>query len=277
MRLDLALCLLVTLAVLAPCPTRADDDAPAHPEDLARIEQVGALRPFTGDANDLEARLDALGSADEPRDTGFGGRRRRFRLPGRSLSIWVDVVSFRGDVAAVGVQTLGVRRAWVEAARRHWNAIEVAQAAIRSRYADADVIGCFRGAIQAALGGAPEAEVPEHHAADYRLLTDPVADLVFGTTCFEAGVPPPGREAIDRLRNAGAVQHLGQVLRGMNPEGRLYAAQALLQLAAEDRNVPTRDREAIAKLRAMPTLIEACGGCIMYTATADDLLEDADD
>ena len=68
------------------------------------------------------------------------------------------------------------------------------------------------------------------------------------------------KERWDLIRN---------VLRGPNPEARIYAAEALLRPNAP---ITAADRETIARIRSLPILISICRGCEVTEAQAADLL-----
>ena len=61
-------------------------------------------------------------------------------------------------------------------------------------------------------------------------------------------------------------------LRGMNPEGRVYAAEALLSLARAGGELTAGDQAAIAKVRALKIPIRVCEGCIVGAEPAAKLL-----
>ena len=80
--------------------------------------------------------------------------------------------------------------------------------------------------------------------------------------------------AIEKLVAAKRWDLVGNVLRDLNPEGRVYAADALLERERKGgRAVSERDRKAIAKVRAMAVPISACSGCEVYETTAAKLLD----
>ena len=66
---------------------------------------------------------------------------------------------------------------------------------------------------------------------------------------------------------------IGNVLRGLNPEGRVHAAEALLERERKTgKALPERDRAAVEQVRALTVAISACSGCEVYDTTAAKLL-----
>lgn len=83
-----------------------------------------------------------------------------------------------------------------------------------------------RTALDVALGPVLDAPVPLELAHAYDVLSSPFSRLVVGTTCANAA-PPPGRGETVALARAKRFDLLRNVLRGSNPEARIYAARAL--------------------------------------------------
>ena len=73
------------------------------------------------------------------------------------------------------------------------------------------------------------------------------------------GISPKGRQAILTLIKHNAIDHIREVLRGPNPEGRLYAADALLFLATEGIELREADSMIIAEMRVSEQMINTCG------------------
>jgi hypothetical protein len=55
------------------------------------------------------------------------------------------------------------------------------------------------------------------------------------------------------------------VLRGINPEGRAWAAWALLAEAKRGTPLVEEDRAALAKLESLPLELFTCSGCVFAT------------
>jgi hypothetical protein len=94
----------------------------------------------------------------------------------------------------------------------------------------------------------------------YEMLMSPLEELTVGTTCGDGGGPAHGRLETDSLRAAGRIDLLRQILRGPNPEGRVYAARALAEMDAMNID----DQGITQWLAARPVSIQFCDGCIIF-------------
>ena len=98
-------------------------------------------------------------------------------------------------------------------------------------------------------------------------LTKPWDTLTVGTACGAAGSPPSGNREMQALVKAGRADLLRDVLRGMNPAGRIYGYIGLRLLG---ENTPGDDAtwDDLAKLDVE---IETCGGCMVTQQTAESI------
>jgi len=117
-------------------------------------------------------------------------------------------------------------------------------------------------------------------AEAYLLLWSPTGDLVYGWMCGEGGDPPEGREAVEKIL---AHEHgrplLEDILRGPNPEGRLYAAEALLRLEKKGTKLGEQEKKDIEWVRKSSVKVHVGRGCLMSWEPAgkplEEMLEDA--
>jgi hypothetical protein len=100
---------------------------------------------------------------------------------------------------------------------------------------------------------------------------DPLSELDYGTACYWAGMPPPGREAIDHLIAKQRYDLIGNVLRGYSPEGRLYALEAILTKGRESQSLLQRNCQTISRVVNLPTAINTCYGCLGGRHTAKEV------
>lgn len=99
----------------------------------------------------------------------------------------------------------------------------------------------------------------------FSLLTSPWHTLTIGTACGAAGSPPEGHREMQTLVKAGRADLLRDVLRGMNPAGRLYGYIGLRLLG---ENTPGDDA-TYDDLSKLDIEIESCGGCMVTKQTPD--------
>lgn len=111
--------------------------------------------------------------------------------------------------------------------------------------------------------------VPDRLAPEFRLLTSPWERLEVAHTSGIAGTPTRGAMAIRKIVDAGRFDLVRAVLRSCNPEGRVFAASALLARETLDGG----DGALIAKLRRDPVEHHVANGCVIRLAQFDAALQ----
>jgi hypothetical protein len=276
---------MITIALLA-CVSALfpPHEEPAHPEwlkaDLERIRQfTDVMKTKDLDVETLIAKFGAT-AFDKDHDAGFGVRRVKLQAYGGYATIWIDVLaeSGAGDkksrVAELRAQQYGsgpdwkliqptLAKAWGECAQPIENGFEFV-------FRDQSLAADLRRRTADALGGAARIEVPKELTAAFDLLTSPFEEVVIGTSYGEDGAVPPGRKEIEQLVKAERWDLVQSVLRGINPEGRLYAAWVLRRRANTPLNAG--DARAIATLLALPGRVHTTHGCIQTWLSPADAL-----
>jgi hypothetical protein len=92
--------------------------------------------------------------------------------------------------------------------------------------------------------------------------------------CGVGGSPPAGNEAIALLARKKRWPIIENILRGPNPEGRVYAVLALLCGERHGRKVPPETRATIDTVLALDLPISVCRGCMYDHATAPAIVEE---
>jgi hypothetical protein len=82
---------------------------------------------------------------------------------------------------------------------------------------------------RAVLGGHFPVDVPGALRDDYELLLDPLRGVVFEPSGGDPARAGAGRRALDRILAEGREDLVRNVLRGLDPEGRTFAMEALLE------------------------------------------------
>lgn len=114
--------------------------------------------------------------------------------------------------------------------------------------------------------GARNVEVPAALAAAYERLFFPYDELMIGWNCGWTRKPAPGRTEIEQLVRARRFDLIENILRGGNPEGRVYAAQVL------DERELTRDvRSLVDAVFASPLRVRHCSSDVIRFSPAADL------
>jgi hypothetical protein len=106
----------------------------------------------------------------------------------------------------------------------------------------------------------------------FESLTSPFSDLVLGKFYSIDGGPPPGRMEVTSLIEARRFDLVRCALRGMNPEGRVWAAWALLERAKHGPPLDPSDAAAIAQLRKLPLELTVSHGCSIERLRFDQAL-----
>jgi hypothetical protein len=211
-------------------------------------------------------------------DLGFGITRHNQRSGGGYFSC--DVVSVTHERALVSLQVkcwgsgdkLAQTRPIIE------RALGPAFARAPSPYVDMTYRTAYdfpearrraRAALDQRLGLLAPVTVPSTLASGYATLMSAEEALAVGTYCSEGGEPPPGAREMKALRAAGRLDLIRNVLRGPNPEARIYALATLKELGAVD----AQDRAVIDRIMALPIKIESCEGCDFASGTIKDALE----
>ncbi|MGQ0613094.1 MAG: hypothetical protein ACT4PV_05080 [Planctomycetaceae bacterium] len=269
------LSLLLAMALAA----RAGDEINAAwlASDLAVAKRVAALLP-PGERTTAAFR-DALEPFDvrEDRDIGFGARRAHLALYGGYTTTWITFVSHGDTIGPVRVDVTGgppevrtrIAAAWGKLAPK-----EVPQGFVYECGEPAGPVA-FSEARAKALGGPLKMEPHPDLVKDYALLWSPVSLLLYGTMCGDGGDPPPGREALERiLAHPRKLPVLLDLLRGPNPEGRVYALEGLERLRKGGVEIDAAREATIKAVRELAVRIQCCAGCILYDEQAEKALAD---
>jgi len=105
-------------------------------------------------------------------------------------------------------------------------------------------------------------KIPEKYLDEFTLLTKRfVSSSEYGWICeySTVGFPPKQRSAILTLVRNNEIQLIRRILRSENPEGQIYAVDALLYLQEKGYELSKSDRELIDFLRNAAHEIITCG------------------
>lgn len=211
----------------------------------------------------------------ENRDIGYGARRVFMQNRG----YWITAVNFENRIIAINVNCNG-------SSPDAPAAVSVKQAILNAglpaakddlcyyNFVDDEGSARLQSAIIAKLGEKNEERTATDDVARaYRTLMSPLERLTFGSQCWEGAEKPHGRREMEKLLEAKRIDLLRSALRSINPEGRVYAAEALSTLAKRSgKPLEPTDKAAIDEIRRSPVLIQACSGCMPENKTADELL-----
>lgn len=252
-------------------------------KDLERVDQVRAFfdtGPFT-----VEAFLRATKSFDvrEDRAIGFGARRLHLALYGGHTTIWVKIFAQeKGDdgssaIARLDIVQQGYRDSWENVSARlapAWGeGVERVELGLRRERVDKDLDAALRLRIARALGGPVDASPSKELAAPLDILVDPLALHIVGLAEGDDGAPPLALASMKSLVDAGRFDLVRAVLRGPNPEARVYAAHALETHGQREE----ADIAAVEVLAKLPLQLEVRVGCTGLRAAWSEAIEFLDD
>lgn len=193
------------------------------------------------------------------RDIGFGASTHRWSVAeGKKGSCELRVLVHRGETTAARVECRDDSFAVREPPR------------VSERWTHAARLARLRGEVEKVLGPRPDVSIPESLVGDVRMLEAPLSLLTFGGGCGDDGQPTEGSIATKRIVDAGRLDILRAVVRGLSPEGRLFAAEALLH--AKHGKATADDRAVVEKIRLLPGLARTCAGCIHRQSSACEAL-----
>ena len=283
---------LASLAVICLAASSCELLAPDEPEpppqvvperldqDLARIAQLQralASTPFT-----LAALLRELPDpfTRESRELGFDARWVELAFRGGHTTVHMSMLVVPPEagpesvIARIRVEQVihepelwdevepVLGRAWSRGSSSGvlWNVLDTryGKPSFRVERARPELGVALQQRIHAALGGAPASEPPAELAEAYRTLMDPLEVLAVGTSCGFIGSTPRGYAYAGWIRRAGRFDLLRSILRGPNPEARVFAASALI---AEDA-LDAAEAAVIGTLARLPVQITMCSGCV---------------
>jgi hypothetical protein len=266
----------------------AGADGPVR-EDWA-VKDVEAARRVAGALGEtkLTEFLKKLraSSTEEDRDIGFLARRLRLAVHGGHTTTWVTVLSWKGGVGPIEIdchdgdaETWAALRDRIKAEYKGRDP-EVGDTGLRVRVGARAGPDGFLKERNKVLGPALGIDPDPALADAYLLLWSPTSDLVCGWMYGEDGAPPPGRDAVERiLAHERGRALLEDVLRGPNPEGRLYAAEALLRLEKKGGTLGEQEKKDIEWVRKSSVKIHVARGCLVSWEPAakplEEMLEDA--
>ncbi|HCS21540.1 MAG TPA: hypothetical protein DIW47_13435 [Bacteroidetes bacterium] len=223
-------------------------------------------------------------------DIGFGAKRHDWVQYGGYISTWITLCSYKDTVfyCKLFVTSNDIEKLEILAQRdssilmllsrfwnkRNFNPAGELNASLEFEYTNKEVYFRFKESVKNELGELENISVDSGLAEDYQILLFPSENYDFGYACYYAGNPPYGRIAIENIKETNPYL-IKNILRGYNPEGRIYALEALLQLAQEEQlKLTSEDIETIKKVLTLDIPIGRCEGCMVSSILAKDLFSE---
>lgn len=241
--------------------------------DVANIErllpQLKHSQPLT-----LEKLETIFGHDVRTTDLGFGGRTFAFSKSGGYTSLRVNGFAFN--------DTIGNYEISLDCSS--WSKISSALTDVWKRNSDLefkewkygishdrefpDVLAGFKKVVSLQLGELQPVTVPQHLRDAYEGLVSLGNNSVIGSgPCGFAATTAAGKRAIDALIAANRLDLIGNILKGYNPGGRMYAALALIAMQKKGIELPPDLLQALEVVRTMDIKLGTCSGCFVMTKT----------
>ena len=272
----------VGLLILLSFPCGAQELEALNPEWLAKnyrsinlISILASPAPLT-----TQKIMDILGVPDKDdaeEDLGFGAIRFNAMSGHGYTSLSVEAFVFRGTIGFYKLELHSSPERWTRIRERMielWQqnngpSFEERESGIIHIQRDDSVLRKYQAAVSAELGEMKPAVIPAELQKPFDALIQPIGINSVGDS--------DGEKAIAALVNAERFDLVENVLRGFNPNGRIYAARELLKVQREGRLVLSSDTvAAIAKIRNLDLQIRTVSGCIVNLTHAKEILDDTD-
>lgn len=122
------------------------------------------------------------------------------------------------------------------------------------------------------LGAQIPIKVSDSVKSQYEFLMSPFERLVYGESCGYDPSPAKGRLEIQALVDQKNYNLLRTVLRSPNPEGRIYAAFALIELDEKKKILSEKDISTIKKVLNSKISVSKCQWCEFRKKSVSELL-----
>ena len=209
----------------------------------------------------------------EDDDLGFGARKLSYSKGFGYTSIYVDVVSFNGEIGFYEI-SFSKPNEWPLMRKKiikTWNSQggppfkeDEDKFFFQKRFHR--VFDLYYKAVAEQLGAMRSVRVPSELRVAYDYLISPLNNSTVGNgSCGLDGPILEGRRSIDLLAKAKRVDLIENVLRGYNPGGRIFAAITLLKMKEMGLDLDPETTGTIEKVGALDIPIAACAGCIVKT------------
>ena len=272
----LLLCVNASLGQEKEQPIRADWLG----ADVANIErllpQLKHSEPLT-----LEKLTTIFGHDPRTTDLGFGGRTFAFSKASGYTYLRVNGFAFNDTIGSYEISldcsswskvSSVLTDAWKRSSDLEFTEWKYG---ISHEREFPDVIAGFKTAVSTQLGELQPVIVPSHLKDAYESLVSLRNNSVIGPgPCGFAGTTPQGKRAVDTLVVANRLDLIGNILKGYNPGGRMYAALALIAMQRKGTELPPDLLQALDVIRNMDIQLETCLGCIIIPKTPKLIIAD---
>jgi hypothetical protein len=239
--------------------------------DLAMVKATRPVlaEPFMG-LNQFLQRLHA-GDTRMDRSIAPGLRQIHLTKSGGYTMLWIYLVAHDDEILAIQCIQQGDPDWWsriVPQLLKAWKKTSMVSGDTRitvTRYVNQAKLDEI---LARTLGPQPKVSPEASLKESFDVLVAPFEVTDVGEKCYYSGIKPTGRVAMDTLCASQRYDLMRAILRGPNPEGRTYAALALL----EHDKVDSQDATVIQKLKSLSIPIQVCRGCIVSRKKFADII-----
>ncbi len=233
---------LLSLLILLSFPCDAQELEPLNREWLADDHRSMELVSLLASPAPLTTQkiMDILGVRDKDDtedDLGFGATKFNVRKAHGYTSLSIEAFVFKGTIGSYKLELDSSPENWPRIRERLielWRqnngpSFEEGEGGLIHIERDDSVLLKYQAAVSAELGELKSAAISAELQKSFDSLTQPMEIDNVGSS--------DGEMAITALVNAERFDLVENVLRGFNPNGRIYAARELLKLNKEGRKV----------------------------------------
>ncbi len=251
-------------------------------KDVKSIELISKLMPLDNQTIDNVKAILGKNTGGEEENLGFGAQRFILSKGNGYTSFHVDAFTLNGSIKYYEIGVSGDSDNWPQIrdyiikAWRQNDGPEFEENRYGLAYRKTLDVGfqAYRNAVAAELGEMKAVDVPAGLKDYYDELISPLNNSMVGFgVCGYAGVVPQGKVAIDALVKAKKIDLIENILRGLNPGGRVYAALALLEMKKQGLRLSSDTQSTINRVSSLDIKIDTCSGCIVTHRTAKEILE----
>ncbi|CAN5583263.1 hypothetical protein BH24ACI3_BH24ACI3_09490 [soil metagenome] len=281
MRFTIIFIIISSLAVVV-CPGQQRDLVEDWiQKDIEALKTVPTLIEARATNADVAAKLLDVVAYRYAEDIGFGAFRYNVSRGFGYSKIEISAVIHRDKILRYRV-LFGDSSSWKEIRAiiiANWQQhvrvpFEENDDSIYFELTNDDVLKGFKYEVEEELGR--QNELPKLRKPDidsYNYLTSPFENSTVGIDgCGAGGVVPFGKDLIDELAALKKPIILENVLRGLNPGGRVYALLEMTRLKQRNKISDPKVLEAMSKVSAMDLPIMFCEGGVIHRRTASQIL-----
>lgn len=134
--------------------------------------------------------------------------------------------------------------------------------AFHFRYHSPKVKAELQAAAERMFGTIETVDLDANQKSAFQVLTDPSGNDPYGFSCGYGGGKPRSRVAFESILPLKSAKIYRNILRGIRPEGKVYAIEGLLRLVQDGYTLSSEDHRLIKAAKEAHIDYRACEGCL---------------